>query len=226
LIIKSSALVLVLFLSLSTAFPKAVPAAAFAPEATLTVNEEFLNAFLDSMLTNLKAPSAPLAITPSDKERTAAESYGCASVITLQKEESGVRTAIKLEQGRITAPLAFSGSYNSSLLGCIQFRGWANTTWVMEFDRTRQSLLARIQVQEIHLTNVPALAGSSLTKIVQSAIDQRINPLELIKLEQLSPRVPITPANGALRLRAKDARPEILPGNLQLHVTYEVVPDR
>jgi len=200
--------------------------AASEPEVTLTVNEEFFNAFLGSMFTNLKAPSAPLVITASDKERTAAESYGCLSVVTLEKEEQGVKTAVKLEEGKITAPLAFSGAYNSTLMGCIRFRGWANSTWALEFDRTRQAVLARIQVQEVHLTNVPALASGSLGKIVQTAIDQRINPLELIKLDQLTARVPVAPAGGALRLKAKDMRPEISPGNLRLHVAYEVVADR
>lgn len=197
-----------------------------APEVTITVNEEFLNAFLDSMFTNLKSPSAPLVITPSDKDRSVAESYGCQSVITLQKEEGGVRTAVKLEQGKISAQLAFAGSYNSTLLGCIEFRGWASTSWVLEFDRARQIVLARVQVQDIHLTNVPALASGSLVKIVQSAIDQRINPLELLKLDQLSARVPVPPAGGALRLRATDVRPEIVPGSLHVHVTYEFLPDR
>ena len=197
-----------------------------SPEATFTVNEQFLNAFLDSMFENLKAPSAPLVITASDKDRSPAESYGCQSLITLQREEGGVRTAVKLEQGRISAPLAFAGSYNSTLLGCIEFRGWADTSWVLEFDRSRRALIARVQVQDIHLTNVPALAGGSLVKIVQNAIDKRINPLELVKVDQLSARIPVPPANGTLRLRAKDVRPEIIPGSLQVHVTYEVLPDR
>ena len=198
----------------------------YSPEATFTVNEQFLNAFLDSMFENLKAPSAPLVITASDKDRSPAESYGCQSLITLQREEGGVRTAVKLEQGRISAPLAFAGSYNSTLLGCIEFRGWADTSWVLEFDRSRRALIARVQVQDIHLTNVPALAGGSLVKIVQNAIDKRINPLELVKVDQLSARIPVPPANGTLRLRAKDVRPEIIPGSLQVHVTYEVLPDR
>jgi hypothetical protein len=195
-------------------------------EVTISVNEQFLNSFLDSMFTNLKAPSAPLAITASDKERTPAESNGCPSAITLQREEGGVRTAVKLEQGKITAPLAFSGSYNSSLLGCIAVHGWANTTWKLEFDRSRQALLARVQVEEIRLTNVPALATSSLVKIVQGAIDSRINPLEIFKLDQLTARVPVAPAGGALRLRAKEVQPEIVPGSLLLHVTYEFLPDQ
>lgn len=201
-------------------------AVAPSPEVTFAVNEEFFNAFLDSMFINLKAPSTSLVITSADKERTAAESYGCPSVVTLEREEQGVRTSVKLEQGKITAPLAFSGAYNSTLLGCIQFRGWANSTWVLEFDRNRQALLARIQVQEVHLSNVPALAGASLGKIVQTAIDQRINPLELIKLDQLTARVPIARAGGALRLKAKEMKTEISPGNMQLRVTYEVVADR
>jgi hypothetical protein len=207
-------------------FTNPVANAATDPEVTMTVNEELLNAFLDSMFTNLKSPSTPLVLTASDKERTAAETYGCISQVTLKKEEAGVKTAVKFEEGKITAPMAFSGAYNSTLLGCVQFSGWANTNWGLEFDSQRQVLLARVQVQEIHLTNVPALAGGSLGKLVQAAIDQRINPLELVRLEQLSPRVPIQPAGGALKLRARSIRPEILPGNLQLHVIYEVVADR
>lgn len=204
--------------------PRQQPAA--SAEATITLNEQFFNAFLDAMFTNLKPPSTPLVITPGDKERTPAESYGCPSVLTLQREEGGVRTAVKLEPERITAPLAFSGSYNSSLLGCIEFRGWANTTWNLAFDRSRQALFARVELQDIHLTDVPILVNGSLIKMVQSAVDKRINPLEVLRLDQISARVPIAPANGALRLRAKEVRPEILTGILSLHITYEFLPDR
>lgn len=202
------------------------PVVAQAPEATLSVNEQFMNSFLEAMFVNLKAPSAPLVITSSDKERTAADAHGCLSAITLQREEGGVKTAVKLEQGKISAPLAFAGSYNSTLLGCIEFRGWANTTWNLEFDRPRQALLARVTVEDIHLTNVPALATSSLGKIVQAAIDQRINPLELFKLDQLTTRVPVAPAGGALRLQAKDVKTEVVPGALNLRVVYEVLPEK
>lgn len=207
--------------SVKTGSPPQIPA-----ETIVTVNEQFLNAFLDSMFANLNAPSMPLVIMPSDKDRSAAAAQACPNLITLQREEGGMRTAIKLEQGRITAPLAFAGSYDSTLLGCIEFRGWANTSWTLEFDRGRQALVARVMVNEIRLTNVPALAGASLGKLVQAAIDKRINPLELLKLDQLSTRVPIAPAGGALRMRAKEVRPEIVPGALHLHIVYEFLPDR
>jgi hypothetical protein len=219
-------LLLLLLLSLAVCAASANGQRATPPAVTLTVNEEFFNGFLDSMFTNLKSPSMPLAITASDRERPASDNYGCASAVTLQREESGVRTAVKLEQGKITAPLAFSGAYNSTLLGCIPFRGWAATSWTLEFDRGRQALLAHIQVQDIHLSNVPALASGSLTSMVQSAVDQRMNPLALLNLDQLSPRVPIAPAGGALRLRAKEVTPIVSPGSLQLRIVYEVAADR
>src|SRR4051794_32862963 len=101
---------LLLLLSLAAATAAANGQRPTSPEVTLTVNEQFFNGFLDSMFTNLKSPSMPLAITASDKERPASENYGCASAVTLQREEAGVRTAVKLEQGKITAPLAFSGA--------------------------------------------------------------------------------------------------------------------
>lgn len=197
-----------------------------APETIVTVNEQFLNSFLDSMFVNLNAPSLPLIITAADKERSPAEAKACPNLITLEREEGGVKTAIKLEEGKITAPLAFAGSYSSTLLGCIEFRGWANTSWTLEFDRVRHAMVARVQVDEIRLTNVPALAGASLGKLVQAAIDKRINPLELLRLDQLSTRLPIAPAGGALRMHAKEVRPEIIPGAVHLHIVYEFLPDK
>ena len=197
-----------------------------AAELTATISEQFPNSFLAAIFANLKAPSMPLVITAADKDRSAAESYGCPNVITLQQEEAGVRTAVKFEPGRITAPLAFAGSYNSTLLGCLEFRGWANTDWTLEFDRSRQSLLARVHVVEVHLTNIPRLANDSLARVVQTAIDSRVNPIEVMKLDQLSGRVQVPPAKGALRLQATAVRPEVTAGNLQLHISYEFLPDR
>lgn len=193
-------------------------------EATITVNEQFFNSFLDAIFDNLKAPSTPLVITPSDKSRQDESSKSCPSVITLQRESGGIKTGVKFEQGRIVAPLAFAGSYNSTLLNCLEFRGWANTEWNLEFDRTAQVLQARIKITDMSLENVPVLAQSSIAKLVQAAIDSRINPLKILRPEQLSSVVPVAPAGGSLRLRASEIKPEILPGALQLRITYEFLP--
>jgi hypothetical protein len=184
-----------------------------AAEATVAINQQFANSFLDAIFDNLKEPSVSLSRTEGQ--------YGCANVASLKREVAGVRTAVRFESGRIAAPLAFAGAYYSSLLGCIQFEGWANATINLEFDRGRQALIGRIRIEDIHLTNVPALASGPLLTLVQNAIDTRYNPFNLVTLEQLSARAPIPPAGGALRLRAKEIRPEITPGSLQLHLVYE-----
>lgn len=195
-------------------------------EATITIKEQFFNSFLDAIFDNLKAPSTPLVITSSDKSRSDESSKSCPSVITLQRENSGVRTALKFEQGKIVAPLPFAGSYNSTLLGCLQFSGVAYTEWNLEFDRGAQVLQARIKINDMRLENVPSIAQGSIVKLVQSAIDARINPLKILRPEQLSSVVPIAPAGGSLRVRAREVRPEIVPGLLHLHLTYEFLPER
>ena len=185
-------------------------------EATVAINEQFANSFLDAIFDNLKEPSVSL-------NRSGSVEYGCASVATLKREVGGIRTNVRFQSGRISAPLAFAGSYYSSLLGCIQFSGWANTTINLEFDRGRQALVGRVKIEEITLPNIPSLASGALLGLVQTAIENRYNPFNVLTLEQLSSRVAIPPAGGALRLRAKEIRPEITPGSLRLHLVYEFV---
>lgn len=195
-------------------------------DATVTLSEQFFNSFLEAIFDNLKPPSTPLVITASDKNRTDEAAQTCPSVLTLQREHDNVKTAVKFEQGRMVAPLAFTGSYNSTLLGCLQFRGWAQTEWNLEFDRNAQTLQARIRITDIHLENIPSLARGSVLQLVQSAIDSRINPLKVLRPEQLSSVVPIAPAGGSLRLRAREVKPEIVPGSVHLRITYEFLPEK
>ena len=187
------------------------------PEATLSVNEQFLNSFLTAIFDNLQEPAMPLTIGG------ATSSAQCASEIRLTREANGVRTAVRFEQGKIVGPLAFAGAYNSSLIGCISFTGWADSELQMEFSRERRAVLARFRLRDIHLNNTPEMLNGPLLKMVQDAIDSRYNPIELFTLEQLSTRANIKPAGGALRLEATDVRPEITPTELTLHITYRFV---
>jgi hypothetical protein len=199
-------------------------------EVTIVLNEQFFNSFLDEVFTDLQAPSYKIAgaggaLRKGTEASTAHVSAGaqkeCASVIMLQREMDGVRTSVRFENGRIAAPLAFTGSYANTLLGCLKFQGWADTTMKLEFDEARQVLNARVNVESIHLSNVPSLANGLLVGMVQRVIDTRINPVEIIQSAQLSARVPVAAAGGALRLRAREVRPEITKGALQLHIIYE-----
>jgi hypothetical protein len=186
-------------------------------EATIMVNEQFLNSFLGGIFDNLNEPTMPLTVGGA---RSSAQ---CASEIRLKREVGGVRTAVHFEQGRITGPLAFAGAYSSSLLGCVEFNGWADAEMSLEFNRERRALVARFKVRDIHLNNTPGLLNGPLLTMVQNTIDRRYNPVDLFTLEQLSTRVNIQPAGGALRLEAADIRPEIIPGGLALHITYRFV---
>jgi hypothetical protein len=204
-------------------------------EAIITLNEQFLNSLLDAVFTNLRPPSFPLSLAKTETESAppvtlAANSLAptkkinqCASQIILEREMSGVRTAVRFENGRITAPLAFTGTYNTGLLGCMRFQGWADTIINLEFNRERQTLNAKVDVVDIHLNGIPQLASGVVVQMVQNAIDQRINPIEILQATQLTTRLPISAAGGALRLRATSLRPEIIPGAIRLHIIYEFV---
>ena len=191
-----------------------------AAEATIAVNEQFLNSFLTAIFDNLQEPAMPLTIGGASTQGPSAQ---CASEIRLKREVEGVRTAVHFENGRIVGPLAFAGAYGSSYLGCIEFSGWADSEVNLEFNGERRALVARFRLRDIHLNNVPALANGPLVTMVQTAIDRRYNPVDLLTLEQLSTRVNIQPAKGALQLRAREIRPEITPAGLTLHITYEFI---
>lgn len=188
-----------------------------AAEATITVNEQFLNSFLTAIFDHLSEPSMPLTVGG------AKSTAQCASEIRLKREVNGVRTAVRFEEGRIVGPLAFAGAYNASLVGCIDFSGWADAEVVLSYDSARRALVARFKLRDIHLNNTPAVLSGALLGMVQGQIDRRYNPVELFTLEKLSSRVDIQPAGGALQLRAKEIRPVITASALTLHITYEFV---
>jgi hypothetical protein len=212
-----------------------------AAEVTVTLSEQFFNSLLDVIFTRLKAPSFPLSLTRVEAEkndtslsawkapvfnlsRASLKPDNCASVVTLAREMNGVKTAVRFENGKVVAPLAFKGSYSVALIGCINFQGWADTVINLNFDRERQVLSARVTVLNIELSNIPSLASGVVIKLVQDSIDRRINPIEILQATQLSTRLPITGSGGALRMRATEIRPEVAPGALSLHIFYEFAP--
>src|SRR6267143_589796 len=65
-----------------------------AAEATVTVNEQFLNSFLTAIFDNLQEPAMPLTIGGG------APNAQCASEIRLKREVAGVRTAVHFDNGR------------------------------------------------------------------------------------------------------------------------------
>jgi hypothetical protein len=195
-----------------------------AGEVTVVLPERLFNALLESLFELPQPPTFALPRTgnSTDGER---QSGGCASEITLAREQAGTRTSVRFGAGQISAPVAFRGTYSAPLIGCLKFQGWADTTFNLSFEPARQALVARIVVREVHLSKVPAMLNSGVTGLVQDALDARINPVEILRADQLSLRLPLskTASGGALRLRAREVRHEIAQGELRVRIVYEFV---
>src|SRR5205085_835155 len=98
------------------------------PEVTVMLNEQFLNSFLDAVFTNLDTPTFQLSKVQNPKskvENVKFEKPKCAESITLLREMNGVRTSLRFADGKILAPLAFTGNYDIPFVGCTNFKGWA-----------------------------------------------------------------------------------------------------
>ena len=193
------------------------------PPATVVIGLEqsFIDAVLATTFSGLGTPTFQLGQTaPHGEITTAAFQGGCTNSITLLPEGSGVKTGVQFSNGNVTAPLAFNGSY--SLGGqCMQFKGWAQTNIKLYFDEPKQTVYGNVAVENVNLEGVNPIANTFLTVFVQSAINQRVNPLVLVTENQLSLAIPVKASNGSVKARAKDVRAEIVEGGLKLHLTYE-----
>jgi hypothetical protein len=214
---KAFVILLGVLLALSSPSPAVARAEHVTPagEVVVVLSEEFLNALLVAVASRPEPPSFPLAKGGEGKK--------CESRVQLLPEAVGMRTGVRFADGRITAPVAFRGSYDAPLVGCLKFEGWADTVFQLEFDRERQVLAARVSVRDLKLKNVPtSLLGGGLTGLVQDALDERVNPVEILRAEQLGARVPVT-RTDELRLRASDVKHEVTGRELRLRIVYEIV---
>ena len=194
--------------------------AAPAP-VVIGLEQSFIDSVLATTFSGLGTPTFQLSQTAGkDEIVSAALQGGCANSITLLPEGSGVKTGVQFRNGNVSAPLAFTGSYNFSGQ-CIQFKGWAQTNIKLYFEEPKQTVYGRVEVEGVNLEGVNPIANTFVTVFVQTAIDQRVNPLVLVSEPQLSLMIPVKASNGAVKARAKDVRVEVLDGSLKLHLTYE-----
>ena len=193
-------------------------------EITLQIPESFFNRILETIFSHLSPPTFPLSLNQHAARggKNIAGPAECQSQISLTREMDGTRTAVKFREGKITAALAFYGSYRVGLIGsCVSFSGWADTNINLVFEPQRQTLTARVTVENIRLRGVPSLASGVVVGLVQDALDEKINPVEILKAAQLSTVFPVTGTNGGLKLTARKITPEITDGVLRLHIEYE-----
>jgi hypothetical protein len=205
-------------------------------EVTISLNEAFFDAALESIFANGAPLEFPIAknengsstgksLRPAIAQSFAPRSPGgfgpaCAETIKILREVNGVRTSVRFREGRILAPLAFSGNYNPPFVGCVAFSGWAESSIDLEFDQQAQRLVARVRVLNVNLSGTGGVGGSVVAKLVQSSIDKKINPIELFQLNKLSFSVPMK-GSADLQMRAIGLRHELQNGLINVVVTYE-----
>jgi hypothetical protein len=191
-------------------------------DVTLTLNEGFFDAVLDSLFQGSKPFEFSVAGSGAGKPsiRAASASAGeCREVVRILREINGVRTAVRFRDGRILVPLAFSGGYAPPFVGCVPFSGWAEAELQLEFDERAQKLLGRIRVLSVNLTGTGGLGGNIVARMVQTAVDKRVNPVQILQLNKLSFAFPV-PDAGDLRLNAEKVRTDVTNGALLVHITY------
>jgi hypothetical protein len=204
-------------------------------EVTITLNEQFFDALLDAMFEHGGLPEISIAGTRnSTREQRASMASGftssshsigtgnsalpCTETIKLLRENQDVKTAVRFRAGRIYMPIAFSGNYNPPLVGCVDFSGYAESNVDLEFDRQTQRLIGKVRVLNVCLNGTAGLGSSVLTRMVQSSIDKKMNPFEIIRADKLSFTLPVQ--NSTVRMEATGIRSEIANNSLLIHVDY------
>jgi hypothetical protein len=199
--------------------PPGTPA---AQTVVVSLPDEFLDGLLTTVFKDLGPPTFNISsgqdLSGARIEQTAFQG-GCGGV-TIAPEAGNVKTEVQFDAGKILAPLVFSGSYG--LLGnCMQFKGWAQTSIQLSFDQPSQTLFARVNVEGVNLEGVNPIANNFVTVFVRNAIDQRINPIEVLRPSQLQLAIPVTGSGGAVQAKVKEIHSEVQDGALRLHISYE-----
>lgn len=187
-------------------------AAAQKAEVTVSLNEAFFDALLDSVYQNFDPPQ--FQISNSEGSATCSES------VKILREMNGVRTSVRFRDGKIYVPLAFSGNYNPPLIGCLDFAGWAESNLELEFDKANQRLVGRVRVLNVNLNGTGGVGGTVIARLIQSSIDKKLNPIEILAIDKMSIGVPIQ-KSGNLNMKAVAVTPEIGNGVVNIRIGYE-----
>ncbi|MEZ5306573.1 MAG: hypothetical protein R2684_05430 [Pyrinomonadaceae bacterium] len=185
-------------------------------EVKITLSEQFFDALFEAVFTNLEQPKVPIASTGAGAGERGESARGpmvagdaliaaCDETVRLRKDVEGVRTAVKFRNGKIVAPIAFEGSYDVPLFGCVDFSGWADTNIDLKFDKAKNALVGDAKVLNVNLSGTGGTGSSLIARMVQNSIDKKVNPLEIIALDRLSFTAPVQNA-GKLRMEAVGMR--------------------
>lgn len=195
------------------------PDAQGAPPGTAVIQlkQEFFTPVFQSILREGSSPSFPLSLTGTPSDQPINE-IACGK-ITLKPEGSGTTTAVKMEGGQILVPIAFTGNV-STFGNCFDFNGWAQANLELRYDETQQAVFGQINVQTVNLDGVAPVVSGLITPVVQSTLNNRVNPVQILRGDQIALKVPIQSTGTTLQARVRDVRAEIKDNALSLYVTY------
>jgi hypothetical protein len=176
--------------------------------AVVELDEQFFGALLDSIFRDLNKPTFPPAA-----------GGGCQNQVVIEPGAGDVKTGVLMRDGRVVVPLAFSGAYD--LMGCQNLRGTAEANIDFRFAADEQTLYGQLNVVGVNVEGMSPILSGLVTAFVQGAINQRVNPLVLMRGQQLTLAIPVQAAGGNLRAQARDIREEAKDGKLRLYVTYD-----
>jgi hypothetical protein len=176
--------------------------------AVVELDEQFFGALLDSIFRDLDRPAFPPQAGGT-----------CENRVVIEPAAGDVKTGVLMRDGRVVVPLAFSGTYN--LMGCQNLRGTAEANLDFRFAPEEQTLYGQLNVAGVNVEGMSPILSGLVTAFVQGAINQRVNPLVLMRGQQLTLAIPVQAAGGTLRAQAREVREEAKDGKLRLYVTYD-----
>ena len=187
----------------------------------VTVDEKFFDSLLGTIFTQLGPPQLKLSQNANQLPlQPAAFQSSCNDVLVLNPQGNNVKTGVKFTGGKITAPLAFSGSY-SVLTRCVQFKGTGKATVDLSFEQGKQTVFGQLNVEEVALDDVPPIVSSLVTAFVRKTIADQLNPFEVLQVSQLTLSLNVQASGGTVQARVKDVHAEVQDGALKLYLTYD-----
>ena len=195
--------------------------------AQIVLRQDFFNEVLNTIFRDMNAPSFPLNLTrqnagenPFAVKYSLQEPNNCDGKITLLPEGSGVKSGVRLENDKIMAPLAFSG--NTTVMGsCIQFTGWSQANMELRYDQQQQNVFGHLNVETVNLDGVAPFISSFVAPVVQTTLNQRVNPVQILQGQQLALNLPIASTGGTLQAKVRDVRADVKENALNLYVIYD-----
>lgn len=195
-------------------------------EVLISLNEAFFESLLDSVFKETfefslarNQEDVPFVKAGFAGDVSSLAEKDCKETVRLYRQVGKDRSSIKLRNGKIFASVAFTGSYNPPLIGCIDFSGTADNLIELEYDAIRRTLFAKVKVLSVNLSGTGGVGGSLIARLIQGSIDRKVNPITVLSLDKLSFSFPVQDRTQ-VKMQAVGLRYEVVDGALNVFVKY------